>query len=87
MFAALYRPIVFALTLAGALAACGAVWAQTGDGGNAMAMTISSPAFAVGGGIPKRYTGDGDDVSPPLAWSGVPAGANRANHCVMSMSG
>jgi hypothetical protein len=25
--------------------------------------------------IPRRYTCDGEDVSPPLAWSGVPAAA------------
>ena len=38
-------------------------------------MKISSSAFAAGGAIPSRYTCEGDDVSPPLAWSGVPAGA------------
>jgi hypothetical protein len=37
--------------------------------------SITSTAFADGGGIPAKYTCDGDDVSPPLAWSGVPAGA------------
>jgi Raf kinase inhibitor-like YbhB/YbcL family protein len=40
-----------------------------------MPLTISSPAFAPGGPIPAAYTGEGRDVSPPLAWSGVPAGA------------
>ena len=40
-----------------------------------MALTISSPAFAAGGSIPARYTCEGQDVSPPLTWSGVPAGA------------
>jgi Raf kinase inhibitor-like YbhB/YbcL family protein len=40
-----------------------------------MALAITSPAFAAGGSIPKKYTCDGDDVSPALAWSGVPAGA------------
>ncbi len=39
-----------------------------------MALTLSSSAFSQNGAIPKRYTCDGDDVSPPLAWSGVPAG-------------
>jgi len=37
-----------------------------------MALTLSSPAFAANGEIPARYTCEGDDVSPPLAWSGVP---------------
>lgn len=38
-----------------------------------MAMMLSSTAFANNGAIPKRYTCSGADVSPPLAWSGVPA--------------
>ncbi|MBW8269278.1 YbhB/YbcL family Raf kinase inhibitor-like protein [Caldovatus sp. SYSU G05006] len=37
-----------------------------------MTMTLSSPAFPPGGTIPKAYTCDGHNVSPPLAWSGVP---------------
>ncbi len=39
-----------------------------------MHMTIESAAFAGGQPIPKKYSGDGEDVSPPLAWKGVPAG-------------
>ncbi len=39
-----------------------------------MAFVISSPVFTDGGYIPARYTGDGADISPPLAWSGVPQG-------------
>jgi Raf kinase inhibitor-like YbhB/YbcL family protein len=37
-----------------------------------MTILIESPAFPDGGTIPKLYTCDGKDVSPPLAWSGVP---------------
>jgi Raf kinase inhibitor-like YbhB/YbcL family protein len=37
-------------------------------------MTLTSPAFEQGGQIPSRYTCEGDDVSPPLAWDGVPKG-------------
>lgn len=37
-----------------------------------MPLTISSPAFSPGGAIPRQCTCDGDDRSPPLAWSGVP---------------
>ena len=37
-----------------------------------MDITLTSSAFADGGAIPTRYTGDGEDVSPPLAWSAVP---------------
>jgi hypothetical protein len=37
-------------------------------------MKLTSPAFPEGGAIPKQYTCDGKDISPPLAWSDVPAG-------------
>ena len=37
-----------------------------------MTIKITSSAFEEGQRIPKKYTGEGDDVSPPLAWSGVP---------------
>jgi Raf kinase inhibitor-like YbhB/YbcL family protein len=40
-----------------------------------LAIHIESPAFAGGGIIPKLYTCDGKDVSPPLKWSGIPEGA------------
>jgi Raf kinase inhibitor-like YbhB/YbcL family protein len=39
-----------------------------------MALTITSAAFAEGGEIPSVHTCQGEDRSPPLAWSGVPAG-------------
>jgi Raf kinase inhibitor-like YbhB/YbcL family protein len=38
-------------------------------------MKLESAAFPDGGSIPKVYTCDGRDVSPPLSWSGLPAGA------------
>jgi Raf kinase inhibitor-like YbhB/YbcL family protein len=37
-------------------------------------MKIESSAFDPQAEIPRRYTCEGDDVSPPLAWSGLPAG-------------
>ncbi len=39
-----------------------------------MALEIRSPAFEHGGEIPARYTCQGEDVSPPLEFSGVPGG-------------
>ena len=39
-----------------------------------MALILKSSAFADGGEIPKRHPCEGDDASPPLAWSGAPAG-------------
>ena len=44
-------------------------------GNAAMAMTLNSPAFQQNGHIPSKYTCEGADVSPPLAWEGVPNGA------------
>lgn len=38
-------------------------------------MELASPAFAPNGEIPARYTCEGEDLSPPLRWSGVPGGA------------
>lgn len=38
-------------------------------------MNLTSPAFKDGGAIPAKYSCDGEGVSPPLAWTGVPAGA------------
>jgi Raf kinase inhibitor-like YbhB/YbcL family protein len=35
---------------------------------------LTSPAFEHGQPIPRKYTCEGEDVSPPLAWSGVPEG-------------
>jgi len=43
-------------------------------GGKKMAITITSTAFTEGSMIPQDYTCDGEDISPPLAWSGVPDG-------------
>ncbi len=40
--------------------------------GSAMGFTVTSTAFADGQPIPAKYTGDGADVSPPLAWEGAP---------------
>jgi len=39
-----------------------------------MKMTLASPAFEPGQPIPRRYTGEGADISPPLCWNGPPAG-------------
>jgi Raf kinase inhibitor-like YbhB/YbcL family protein len=37
-----------------------------------MIFHITSPAFAPYGSIPSKYTCEGDDISPPLAWTGGP---------------
>lgn len=43
-------------------------------GGLTVAIELTSKAFTDGGMIPNRYTCDGEDISPPLAWRGVPDG-------------
>ncbi|MDV3237728.1 MAG: YbhB/YbcL family Raf kinase inhibitor-like protein [Gammaproteobacteria bacterium] len=40
-----------------------------------MPLTLESSAFAHEGPIPPDYTCEGRDISPPLAWSGVPGDA------------
>jgi Raf kinase inhibitor-like YbhB/YbcL family protein len=40
----------------------------------AMALQLTTSAFLSQGTIPKKFTCDGPDVSPPLAWSGAPQG-------------
>jgi Raf kinase inhibitor-like YbhB/YbcL family protein len=44
-------------------------------GGTAMTMELSSTAFGPGAAIPSRYSCEGNDVSPPLQFRGVPASA------------
>lgn len=61
-------------TGAGATAVAPSVDADASPAQHGPAMELTSPAFTNGGAIPRRYTCDGPDVSPPLAWSGVPAG-------------
>jgi len=39
-----------------------------------MSFQLTIEAFADGAEIPSRFTCDGDDISPPLRWSGEPAG-------------
>lgn len=38
-------------------------------------MQLTSTAFDQGGSIPSQYTGEGEDISPPLNWSDAPEGA------------
>ena len=38
---------------------------------------LASPAFANGARLPDRFTADGEGISPPLFWTGVPEGTAR----------
>lgn len=42
-----------------------------------MTIEITSPAFSHGQPIPKQYTGEGADVSPPLSWTAIPEEAKE----------
>jgi len=73
----------------GGVTALGPVFAGclgTGNGGDgttrtgttvptSTSMTVSSPAFSAGASVPARFTCDGEDVSPPLSFDGVPGDA------------
>lgn len=37
-----------------------------------MALTLSSTAYEHGAEIPTKYTCQGEDISPPLSWEGIP---------------
>ena len=72
-------PLAVALAVALVVGACGTGGASPSPAGLEASMTastfvLSSPAFADGGSIPRRHSCDGPDLSPPLAWTGAPAG-------------
>jgi Raf kinase inhibitor-like YbhB/YbcL family protein len=52
-------------------------WNDPRVGDTQESIRLTSPAFADGTAIPSRYagTGVGDNLSPPLEWSGIPTGA------------
>jgi Raf kinase inhibitor-like YbhB/YbcL family protein len=64
-----------------ALAAAGSCASSPSDPGDAdhlaeeqmkATVTVTSSAFEEGTSIPREFTCEGDDVSPPLSWTGVP---------------
>ena len=68
--------LVLAIALAAIVVACG----DDDDDGAASptpagAVVFTSDAFSPGGEIPLEFSCDGDNVSPPLSWSGLPEGA------------
>jgi len=62
--------LVFAISLS--LLASPSIFAAQEE---SVMLSLTSSAFAAGQAIPKKYTCEGGDLSPPLAWSGVPANA------------
>lgn len=66
----LYSATMLQRTLGTVLAAgiVGVLSAQT-----PATLTVSSPVLKAGEPIPRDYTADGRNISPPLSWSGAPA--------------
>jgi Raf kinase inhibitor-like YbhB/YbcL family protein len=62
-----------AMILAGSMLAM--AHAGTVPAERTMTLTLTSTAFASGGAIPPLYTCEGQDLSPPLVWQGVPKSA------------
>jgi Raf kinase inhibitor-like YbhB/YbcL family protein len=47
------------------------------DSAVAAKLQITSTAFIEGQPVPKKYTSEGEDLSPPLAWAGLPKGTKE----------
>lgn len=67
----LFRTMTLGLTILSFLLYSPGAGAET-KGGRVMKIKVESTAFTEGGMIPKKYTCDGQDVSPPISWSGIP---------------
>jgi Raf kinase inhibitor-like YbhB/YbcL family protein len=69
------RPGTASAALIAVLALAGCIGqAMPTDGEEVAPMRLTSAAFDDGEPIPSRHTCDGEDLSPPLAWSEVPDG-------------
>jgi Raf kinase inhibitor-like YbhB/YbcL family protein len=62
---------IFSATLIIFLAVC----SGTDKGRSEEGLILKSPAFKYGRKIPRRYTCDGENISPEFIWTGVPANA------------
>jgi hypothetical protein len=73
-------PLLLVVAFAAALVGCGGpggsdAAGDLADADVATTITVRSGAFAERASIPTRFTCDGENVSPPLTWTGVPADA------------
>lgn len=66
--------IVWALASLANFVGCEHAPQESSSGEAPMSIQVTSTAFEPGKAIPKAYTGDGADRSPPLRWSEPPAG-------------
>jgi Raf kinase inhibitor-like YbhB/YbcL family protein len=68
-------PLVLAIASLAAAWSPAAAVGQSGRGrGSVQVMTVTSSAWPDGGQVPEKHTQAGEEVSPPLSWSNVPAG-------------
>src|SRR6266516_4497305 len=72
-YRAMGRPATYSAWILAITLSVAAAWERP------MAFSVTSTAFREGAGIPVKHTCDGADVSPPLAWSGAPAGAGASS--------
>ncbi len=63
--------LIVAVAILGSMLLNAASWAQTKGG---PAVDLKSSAFQKGGDIPRKYTCDGSNASPPLRWENSPSG-------------
>src|SRR5208282_3591332 len=63
-------PVLMLSTILGAIPYVRAALAEE----KPVTLTLESKAFTEGEAIPKKYTCEGKDISPPVAWSEIPQG-------------
>jgi Raf kinase inhibitor-like YbhB/YbcL family protein len=66
--------IAFSIAIVACQSQSQATVTQTGE--NMQKIQLTSAAFQEGEPIPVQYTCDGTNISPPLAWAGIPGGTN-----------
>jgi Raf kinase inhibitor-like YbhB/YbcL family protein len=66
------NPFLIAILLAGLFSTSCAKEVQQSEEESVMKIQVTSTAFAQNQPIPQKYTGQGDDISPPLQWTGAP---------------
>ena len=69
------RPKMFCLMIPLMMSVAACTRASVTKEESTMKLELTSSAFKEGDSIPTRHTCDGEDASPALRWSGVPAGA------------
>ncbi|GAB1691942.1 YbhB/YbcL family Raf kinase inhibitor-like protein [Krasilnikovia sp. M28-CT-15] len=72
-----WAPLIIFGALAGLVAGCAGPGPEPAAPAAAPNISVSSSAFTDGGDIPRRHTCDGADVSPPLAFAGLPSGVRE----------